>query len=392
MKSQVNIRYFGRAPAIHHASLWLLAIVVISFVAWASVAELDEVTRASGSVIASSKTKVVQAPDTGVISEISVVEGARVAEGDIVATLAADESASVVAAIEAERASLLAIQARLKAEISRATSVKFPDSLAAYPRFRETQLSIFKTRRTGLREELSGIQSVNEKIERELNLLRPLLARKDVSEIEVIRLERQLAEQISKATAIENRFFKEAAAELADVEAQLAAVEQRLMQGLNRLARTELRAPVNGVVKSLAVTTVGGVVGPGEVLMEILPIDDTLIIEVEISPTEIAFVSVGQRATIKMDAYDYTIFGDLEGELVYISPDTLIRESERGAVPFYRAQVRDVGKRFSKQPDFDFQILPGMTASVEIITGSNTVLNYLLKPITKTLSQALSER
>lgn len=126
--------------------------------------------------------------------------------------------------------------------------------------------------------------------------------------------------------------------------------------------------------------------------MEILPIDDSLIIEVEISPAEIAFVSIGQYATIKMDAYDYTIFGDLEGELVYISPDTLIRESEQGALPYYRAQVRDLGQRFSKKPDFDFQILPGMTASVEIITGSNTVLNYLLKPITKTLSQALSER
>jgi adhesin transport system membrane fusion protein len=140
------------------------------------------------------------------------------------------------------------------------------------------------------------------------------------------------------------------------------------------------------------VTTIGGVVAPGEVILEILPIDDSLIIEIEIPPAEIAFVSLGMPATIKMDAYDYTVFGDLSGQLVYVSPDTLVKESETGTTAFYRAQIETTGKRFSKRPDFQFNIIPGMTATVEVETGSNTVMSYLTKPVTKTLGNALGER
>ena len=383
---EVRSRVKGRRFA-----LWMLVVSLCLFFVWAEWAEIDEVTRAGGSVIASSKTKVVQSPEPGIVAEINVIEGSRVEQGQLVVALEKDQSASELAEVRAEQASLAAIQARLRAEIDK-TDLAFPSDLEQYPSFVSTQTSLYETRQKALADEVGGIESVARNVERELNLLRPLLANNDVAEVDVIRLERQLDELRGQASNIRNRFFRDSAAELSKVEEQLATVEQRLNQSQDRLSRTELRAPVNGIVKNLAVTTVGGVVRPGEVLLEILPLDDSLIIEVEIPPSEIAFVDLGMPATIKMDAYDYTIFGDLAGELVYLSPDTLLKQTDSGSTPYYRAQVQTLGKRFSKRPDFEFDIIPGMTATVEIKTGSNTVLNYLTKPLTKTLAESFSER
>ena len=372
-------------------ALWMLVFSLGLFFTWAEWAEIDEVTRAGGSVIASSKTKVVQSPEPGVVAEINVVEGSRVEQGELVVALQKDQTASKLAEVKAEKASLSAIQARLRAEIDQ-VDLNFPPDLEVFPSFTNIQRALYETRRKALDDEVNAIEAIAKNVEQELNLLRPLLANNDVAEVDVIRLERQLVELRGQASNTRNRFYGDSAAELSKVEEQLASVEQRLNQSEDRLSRTELRAPVNGIVKNLAVTTVGGVVRPGEVLLEILPLDDSLIVEVEIPPSEIAFVNLGMPATIKMDAYDYTIFGDLEGELVYLSPDTLLKQTDAGSTPFYRAQVQTVGKRFSKRPNFEFDIIPGMTASVEIKTGSNTVLNYLTKPLTKTLAESFSER
>jgi adhesin transport system membrane fusion protein len=372
-------------------ALWMLVLSLGLFFSWAEWAEIDEVTRARGSVIASSKTKVVQSPEPGIVAEINVVEGSRVEQGELVVALQKDQTASELAEVRAEKASLSAVQSRLRAEIDR-VDLNFPPDLMAFPSFTNTQRSLYETRRKALDDEVNAIDAIAKNVERELGLLRPLLANNDVAEVDVIRLERQLDELRGQASNTRNRFYRDSAAELSTVEEQLASVEQRLNQSKDRLSRTELRAPVNGIVKNLAVTTVGGVVRPGEVLLEILPLDDSLILEVEIPPSEIAFVDLGMPATIKMDAYDYTIFGDLDGELVYLSPDTLLKQTDAGSTPYYRAQVQTLGKRFSKRPDFEFNIIPGMTATVEIKTGSNTVLNYLIKPLTKTIAESFSER
>lgn len=372
-------------------ALWMLVLSLGLFFTWAEWAEIDEVTRADGSVIASSKTKVVQSPEPGVVAEINVVEGSQVEQGELVIALQKDQTASELAEVRAEKASLSAVQARLKAEINR-MDLNFPSELEAFPSFTSTQRALYETRRKALADEVNAIKTIAKNVERELSLLRPLLASNDVAEVDVIHLERQLDELRGQSSNIRNRFYRDSAAELSKVEELLASVEQRLNQSKDRLSRMELRAPVNGIVKNLAVTTVGGVVRPGEVLLEILPLDDSLIMEVEISPSEIAFVDVGMPATIKMHAYDYTIFGDLEGQLVYLSPDTLLKQTDVGSAPYYRAQVKTLGKRFSKRPDFEFVIIPGMTATIEIKTGSNTVLSYLTKPLTKTLAESFSER
>ena len=383
--------YVQHETVAYRRTLWLLLVVVSCFYLWARWAEITEVTRAPGVVIASSKTKVVQSPETGVVAEIFVSEGTRVESGQLVVTLEREQSASAVAELEAEKASLQAVRARLRSEID-GSKLRFPDEVKKFPAFVEAQRSLYATRARALSEELGSIDEVMRSIEAELKLLRPLLERNDVSEVEVLRLERQLEESLGRSKNLSNKFKKESAEELSRVEEQLASVKQRLNQSQDRLNRTDLRAPVNGIVKNLAVTTIGGVVAPGEIILEILPVDDNLIIEVEIPPAEIAFISLGMPATIKMDAYDYTIFGDLAGELVYVSPDTLVKETETGTSAFNRAQIETTGKRFSKRPDFVFNIIPGMTAMVEIETGSSTVLSYLTKPVTKTLTNALGER
>ena len=149
---------------------------------------------------------------------------------------------------------------------------------------------------------------------------------------------------------------------------------------------------MNGIVKNLSVNTPGAVVGAGEALMEILPVDDRLVVEAKISPSDIAFVRTGMDAVIKIDAYDYTIFGDLTGTLTYLSADTLVDDGDAGAVPYYRAQVTTAGSRFSKQDRPGLEILPGMTATVEIRTGKSTVFSYLTKPLTKTVSESFTDR
>jgi len=264
--------------------------------------------------------------------------------------------------------------------------------LGAYPKFVANQKELFLKRQSALGEELEALVKMAQLVKDELLLNKPLLKTGDVSKTDILRLERQLADLESQKTNIRNKFFQDAQAELSKYEEELAGVEQQLAQRKNKLEQTTLYAPVNGIVKNISVNTEGGVIRPGEEILQIVPIDDALIIEAKVSPADIAFVRTGLPATVKIDAYDYTIYGDLTGTLTYLSADTLTEERQNGEDPYYRIQVRTENNRFSGDIAQALEILPGMTASVEIKTGSNTVLHYLTKPLTKTLAESLGER
>lgn len=373
------------------SSVWFLAAALACFVGWSYWAEIDQLTRAPGTVIASSKTKVVQSPEQGIVQSILVAEGSSVSEGQPVVVLERRRTQSAVDEVEAELASLVAARSRLEAELDGRPPV-FPPLLDKYPGFVENQRTLWRNRRVALEDELSSIVSSLGSVNRELGLLVPLARQGDVSESEVIRLERQRSELEGRYRNERNRFLRDAAAELERVSSEIAGLEQQLEQRRDRLERSTIEAPVNGIVKNLAVNTPGAVVGAGEVLMEILPIDDRLIIEAKVSPAEIAFVRAGMEATVKIDAYDYTIYGDLAGTLTYLSADTLVEDTETGPVPYYRAQVTTTGARFSKLDGRGFEILPGMTATVEIKTGKSTVFQYLTKPLVKTVSESFTDR
>ena len=373
------------------ASVWLLGLVLGLFVAWSYWAEIDQMTRAPGTVIASSKTKTVQSSEPGVVQSILVTEGTRVAAGEPVLVLERTRSQSAVDEIEAELASLLAARARLTAEVGD-EELSFPQMLDKFPEFVTNQRSLAERRRIALDDELRAIADSLSSVREELALLRPLASQGDVSESEILRLERQKNELEGRYRNTKNGFYRDAAAELERVTSDAATLEQQLNQRQDRLDRTTVTAPVNGIVKNLSINTAGAVVGAGETLMEILPIDDRLVVEAKISPSEIAFVRTGMDAVVKIDAYDYTIFGDLSGTLTYLSADTLVDATDPNAAPYYRAQVTTTGNRFSKQDHSGLEILPGMTATVEIKTGKSTVFSYLTKPLVKTISESFTDR
>ena len=372
-------------------AVWLLGSALGLFTVWSYWAEIDQLTRAPGTVIASSKTKTVQSSEPGIVQSILVTEGSRVSAGQPVLVLERTRSQSAFDEIEAELASLLAARARLAAEVGDGEP-SFPRLLDKFPEFVSNQRSLAQRRRIALDDELRAISDSLSSVRGELTILRPLARQGDVSGSEILRLERQQTELEGRYRNTENKFYKDAATELERVASDVATLEQQLNQRQERLDRTTVMAPVNGIVKNLSINTAGAVVGAGETLMEILPIDDRLVVEAKIAPSEIAFVRAGMDAVVKIDAYDYTIFGDLAGTLTYLSADTLIDAADPGAVPYYRAQVTTAGTRFSKQDRPGLEILPGMTATVEIKTGKSTVFSYLTKPLVKTVSESFTDR
>jgi adhesin transport system membrane fusion protein len=293
----------------------------------------------------------------------------------------------------AKAAGLAITVARLQAEVL-GREPRFPPEAKAYPEFRDTQTMLFLKRQAAIKDELQSYENIKAIVQKELNMTRPLLKTGDVSATEVLRLERQIADTQSQITNRKNKYFQDTQAELSKALEDLAGVEQIMAQRKDQLTQTELRAPLHGIVKNVRVTTRGGVIRPGEEVMQIVPLEEDLVIEAKVSPADIAFIKTGMKATVKIDAYDYTIYGDLSGTLSYISADTLTENLnvQQGEQPYYRVQVKTDGRKFSGRPDQKLDIQPGMTSMVEIKTGSNTVLKYLSKPVIKTLNQSMGER
>lgn len=370
---------------------WLTLGGLIVFLVWASFASLDEITRAPGSVIASSRTQVIQSQDGGVIEAILVKEGDIVEAEQVLAQIERTRAETSFLEARARATGLAATAARLRAEIF-GGEPKWPAAIKNYPDFKLNQQALFNKRRSAIKEEVESIEAVLKLVRDELNMLKPLLTTGDVSRTEVLRLQRQEADLMAQITNKKNKYFQDAQAELNRVEEELAGVEQTLTQRESALEHTTLRAPLRGIVKNVRITTRGGVLRPGEEVMQIVPLEDDLVIEAKVLPVDIAFIKPGLEASVKIDAYDSTIYGTLPGKLTYISADTINEDLRQGDQPYYRVQVRTTGRQFSGRPEANLEIQPGMTATVEIKTGSKTVLQYITKPVTKTLSEALGER
>ena len=221
----------------------------------------------------------------------------------------------------------------------------------------------------------------------------PLLASGDVSRSDVLKLQRQMAEIRAQVTNRKNKYMQDSQAELSKALEEIAGVEQVLAQRRDQLSVTDIRAPMDGLVRNVRLTTRGAVARAGDEIMQIVPVDDDLMFETKVKPIDIAYIKPGLPATIKLDAYDYSIYGSLQGAVTYISPDTLSDEARTNNEPAaYRVQVKLKGRSFVGANAAPIEIQPGMTATIEIKTGSHSVLRYLTKPITKTLSESMGER
>lgn len=371
----------------------LTAVVLAAVLVWAAFAELDQISRAPGQIIPAGRTQLIQSAEGGVIDRIYVREGDLVKRGQVLVTL---DSVKLVAAVdegESKVASLKGTLARIDAELFD-RPLNFPKEVLAYPDVVENQRMLYTKRRAALSAEIRTLEQVQALMRQELNMTEPLLASGDVSRTELLRIQRSLADVGGQIANRRARYVQELQAEYTKVSDDLVTAEQSLAQRKDSLAYSKIVAPTDGIVKNVRLTTVGGVLRPGDEVMQIVPTGEQLIIEARVSPTDIAFVRTGQSAGIKFDAYDSSIYGSATGKVTYVSADTLTEQTPDGRqASYYRAHVTvDLGTMHSAAGKEKVVLQPGMTASVEIKTGENTVLRYLTKPITKTFSDSLSER
>ncbi len=411
--------------------LWAVVVFLATAMGWAYWAKLDEITSGMGKVIPSSQVQVVQNLEGGILSSLLVSEGARVKEGEILLQIDDTRFSASLKETQQQYLALKAKAARLLAESTNSDFVPPQEVQQQQPslvrqernlyRSKLSELSankaILREQGAQLEQELvelgakrSHLRSSLRLITKELKMTRPLVAAGATSEVEVLRLERQVNEIAGdlkaatlslpkvkskqkeiekKVSELEIRFTREAQVELNDVNAELFKIKETSVALKDRVSRTAVRSPVNGTIKQLMVNTIGGVIQPGMELVEIVPLDDSLLIEARIRPKDIAFLIPGQHTTVKITAYDFAIFGGLDGKLEHISADTIREEGEEES--FYLVRIRtdlnhlgDVAK--------PLPIIPGMQAEVDIMTGKKTVLEYLLKPVLRAKGRALTER
>lgn len=377
----------------HRTMMIVLSAGIAAFIVWASLFQIDEVARASGEVITGSRVQVIQSVDGGVLSELLVREGDQVVPGQVLARLDETRFASTVGEIQARLFALRAKVARLRAEVVGRQQVTFPDGLRDQaPETTRVETALFEQRRTGLTEELRTLRVAVDLAEKELTLVRDLYGDGDASGSELLRAERGLNEAEANLVNRRNRFLEDARLELTKAEDEIAQNEQLLIRRLQEQANSVFTALVPGIVKNIRVTTVGGVLGPGEELMQIVPIDDELLIESRVSPADIALVETGLPANIRFDPFDYTIYGAAPGRVTYVSADTLKENSEQGTAVYYRVHVKPDGPPVRTTTGQILELVPGMTVQVDIRTGRRSLMDILLKPLRKTLSESFGER
>ncbi len=378
-------------PQLPRASMivWLLAAMLLVLLAWAWYFRLDEVSTGTGKVVPSSKEQVIQSLEGGILVDLKVREGDIVDAGQVLAQLDRTKTESTVQESASRVRAAQAMAARLAAEVG-GQSLAFPAEVRGDPGLVRDETALYHSRQESLKQTLSGLQEALVLVRRELALTEPLVERGAASDVEVLRLKRQVNELVSKIADARSQYAVKAREDLSKANAEIEAQRSVTRGRSDSLTRLTFSSPVRGIVKDIAVTTVGGVLPPGGKLMEIVPLDDKLLVEARISPRDVAYIHPGQDATVKISAYDYSIFGGLPGKVTTISPDTIQDEVKRD-VYYYRVYIRTDADHLLNKAGQSFPIVPGMIATADIHTGSKTVLDYLLKPLNKA-REALRER
>ncbi|PKN16262.1 MAG: hemolysin secretion protein D [Deltaproteobacteria bacterium HGW-Deltaproteobacteria-23] len=372
--------------------LWAIVIGIVASIVWASVYRVDQVTRGVGTVIATSRVQVIQAVDGGVLKTLNVREGDQVEQGQVLAVLDQTRFAAQVMELDSRLAALHGQAARLRAEVTGATEINFPQSVRKFPELIAVQKALFTQKRQSLEEELRTLGVAVKLAKEDARLVAELAKTGDVSRSEVIKAERALNDAEAQLINRKNKYYQDARAELAKTEDDIGQNEQVRTPRAQQLSDSVLKAPVAGIVKNVRITTQGGVLRAGEELLQIVPLDDVLIVETKIKPADVAMLKPELRASIRFDAYDYTIYGPVSGKVSYVSADTIKEESKGGELTYYRVHVTTTAKPVKTTTGKTLDILPGMTAQVDIKTGDRTVLEYILKPIRKTLTESMGEK
>ena len=378
----------------HKMSFVLLNTIAILFFIlflWSAFADVDDVAHADGRVIPSAKMQVVQNMEGGIVQSISVRQGDKVSAGDLLVTLSPTQFGSDFASRQQQMLGLMAKVTRLKAELSD-TAPQFSQELQQQGAdVVLLEKNEYENRRQRLRADLAVYENQLKNASAELEIMTRLVERGLEPRLELIRNQARVAEAQSKIESVKRQFKSDASAELAKANQELAPLQKAMPALEDKLDRTALRSPVNGVVNRVLVATTGGIIKPGEPIVEIVPSEDTLVVEARILPKDIGFVKLGQKARVKITAYDYSIFGAMDGVIANISADAVSSE-ERGQTQYYYIARVETSSSVMNSLGKKLPIIPGMQAQVDVITGHKTVLRYLLKPIIGVKENAFRER
>lgn len=379
------------APVRARWSIRIMVCGLLLLLIWASVGDIDQVTRAQAQLIAAERTQLIQSPDGGVLTQLHVKEGDEVKAGQLLVTLQKERAAAAVSDSQAKVAALRITLARLHAEVYGRRLV-FQNDLKAYPEYIRNQTDLYNKRQTAFKDDVSALERTLELASAELKINSQLAATGDVSRVEILRLQRTVAEIRAQLVNKKNKYFQDAQAEMTKAQEELSTQSEQLRDRSQVLEHTELLAPVDAFVNNIKINTLGGVVRAGDTVMELLPQVGDLVVEAKIPSSDIAFVALEQDVSIKLDAYDSSIFGAMHGNVSYISPDVLTEETRQGAVTYYRVRIRLTNTEFNGDKAKEIHLRPGLTASVEIKAMERSVLSYLIKPISKIFSQSMGER
>ena len=406
VRAAVELRTPRTSRMLLVATLALLA----AGLTWAHFAVLDEVKRGGGRVVPSRQIQVVQSLEGGIVGALAVREGDIVQQGQVLARIDDTKFASELGEVKERRGALAARVARLVAELDGAAQPEFSDELRKNaPAAVRAETSVFNTQVRKLSDDLDVLNQQETRLtgtlallSREVDLTRKLYDQKVVPEIEWLRLTRQATEMKGQLAEVKSRkanvtaaFRAQADEDLAKSRGDLAVLDENIKSAQDRVRRADLKSPVYGIVNKINVTTIGAVVQPGASLMEIVPLEDTLLVEGRIRPQDIAFIRPDQDAVVKISAYDSNVYGHLKGKVERISADTIAEDKsatkDEKNETFYRVMVRTETNHLGTD-DHPLPIIPGMVATVEVLTGHKTVLDYLVKPARMLRDEALRER
>ena len=368
---------------------------IIAFIIWAYFSPLEEVAQGQGRIIPSSREQIVQSLDPGTIQEMLVKEGDTVEKGQILLRLDDTRSSAILRESQAKVENLEAMVARLQAEAYN-TNLVFPDHISDELKKREE--AAYVSRRRAMEEQVSGLRQSKNVLEQQIAIAEPMVKRGVMSQVDLLRMQRDSHDLEAQITERQNRYTTDASNELVKTESELAQAKENMAMRADPVERSQIRAPMKGIVKNIRINTIGGVVNAGQDILEIVPIEDNLLVEAYIRPNDVAFIRPGLPAVVKLTAYDYAIYGGLQGEVTLISPDTLSDEKRNASElklnmnnVYYRILVKTSGSHLVDKNGNEMPIIPGMVATVDVKTGEKTVFQYLIKPITR-MKQALRER
>lgn len=370
--------------------LWTTVALLLGCALWAYLAQVDQVTRAVAVVIPSGRTHVVQTLDGGLVEQLLVKEGDVVQPGQTLLRMSRTQAEPAYLETLSRMTALRGNLARLRSELHMGQGdAKIKPS--SFPNLDENQRLLQSRRQQAIQQEIQMLEKSLLLAQEELRMTEPLLATGDVSRVDVLRLQRQVVELQAQVGNRRNGYFKDSMSELTRTEEELTALEQTLIQRKSVLDRTEIKSPMGGVVKNIRVTTNAAVLRAGDEIMHIVPSDDVLVLEAKVKPSDIGFVKVGMPVSVKIDTYDYTIYGTLPGLVTLVGPDS-VREEGPNREEFFRVRVQVNAQNVLTHRERNYPITAGMSAIAEIKTGQRSVLSFLTKPLAKTVTESMGER